>query len=371
MSSTATVPKLFQPIKVGGRTYAHRVVMAPLTRFRANKAHVHGDLAVEYYRQRSTVPGTLIITEATFIAAKAGGYKNVPGIWSDEQVVAWKAVTDAVHGNGSRIFCQLWALGRAADPKVLEEEDASFPFVSSSDIQMTGRPKAPRPLTIPETKEYVKLFTIAAKNAIRAGFDGVELHGANGYLIDQFLQDVSNKRTDQYGGSIENRSRFALEIIDSVTNVIGEERMGIRLSPWGEFQDMRMLDPKPTFSFLASQIAARHPNFAYIHVVEPLTNGNPDRVPVPGESNDFLRKIWAPRRFISAGGHSRETAFETAEKNGDLVAFGRFFISHPDLPLRLAQNLPISEGNQDTYYSKEDPHGYIDYPFTDDTPGKL
>ncbi|KZT02773.1 NADH:flavin oxidoreductase/NADH oxidase [Laetiporus sulphureus 93-53] len=371
MSSTAAVPKLFQPIKVGGRMYAHRVVMAPLTRYRANKAHVHGDLAVEYYGQRSTVPGTLIITEATSIAAKAGGYRNVPGIWSDEQVVAWKRVTDAVHGNGSRIFCQLWAPGRAADPEVLEEEDPSFSFVAPSDIPMTGSPKAPRPLTISEIKEYIKLYTTAAKNAIRAGFDGVELHGANGYLVDQFLQDVSNKRIDEYGGSIENRSRFALEIIDSVTNVIGEEKMGIRLSPWGEVQDMRMSDPKPTFSYLVSQIAAQYPNFAYIHVIEPRVNGNEDRVPEAGESNDFLRTIWAPRRFISSGGHNRETAFETAEKNGDLVAFGRFFISHPDLPLRLAQNLPISKGDRDTYYTKEDPHGYIDYPFANDTRIKL
>ncbi|EED82236.1 predicted protein [Postia placenta Mad-698-R] len=199
-----------------------------------------------------------------------------------------------------------------------------------------------------EIHEYVQLYTAAATNAIRAGFDGVELHGANGYLIDQFLQDVSNKRTDEYGGSVENRCRFALEVIESVVKAIGVNKVAIRLSPWSTFQDMGMKDPKPTFAYLVSRIAEAHPDFAYVHVVEPRVEGNLDRIVLEAESNDFLRSIWAPRPFITAGGFTRDTAFEAAEKTGELVAFGRFFISNPDLPLRLAKNLPIIKGNRDT-----------------------
>ncbi|OSX62193.1 hypothetical protein POSPLADRAFT_1143343 [Postia placenta MAD-698-R-SB12] len=365
----ALLPKLFQPTKVGTFTLSHRVVLAPLARFRANKAHVHGDLAVEYYAQRGSVPGTLLVTEATVIAAKAGGYDNVPGIWNDEQIVAWKRVTDAVHAKGSRIFCQLWAFGRAATPSVLEQD--GFDVCSASDIPIADGTAKPRPLTIPEIHEYVQLYTAAATNAIRAGFDGVELHGANGYLIDQFLQDVSNKRTDEYGGSVENRCRFALEIIDSVVKAIGVNKVAIRLSPWSTFQDMGMKDPKPTFAYLVSHIAEAHPDFAYIHVVEPRAEGGSDRIVLAAESNDFLREIWAPRPFIAAGGFTRDTAFEASEKTGELVAFGRFFISNPDLPLRLAKNLPIVKGNRDTYYLVESPKGYIDYPFVDETAARV
>ncbi|KAI0916451.1 hypothetical protein AcV5_002945 [Taiwanofungus camphoratus] len=358
----STEPKLFQPIQVGNVTLGHRVVLAPLTRFRANKDHVHGDLAVEYYAQRASSPGTLLITEATFIAPQAGGYDYVPGLWNEEQVAAWKRVTDAVHAKGSYIYCQLWALGRASDPKVLKRE--GYPFVSSSDVPLPGSP-APRPLTVPEIKEYVQWYTTASENAVKAGFDGVELHGANGYIIDQFLQDVCNKRTDEYGGSIENRARFGLEVIDSVAKAIGAKKLGIRLSPWGYFQGMRMKDPIPTFTYFVKKIAEAHPDFAYIHLVEARVSGNMDREVVPEESNDFIRKIWAPRALISAGGYTRETALEAAEQHGDLIGFGRSFISNPDLPLRLRKNLPIAKGNRDTYYAPESPVGYTDYPFAE------
>ena len=233
--------KLFEPLALGNLSLSHRVVLAPLTRLRANKAHVHGDLAVEYYSQRArSIPGTLLITEATYIAAKGGGSDHVPGVWNDEQVKAWKRVADAVHEDGSYIFMQIWALGRAATPKVLAAEDPSFPYVSSSDVPLSSRPStdpAPRPLTIPEIQEYVKLFGEAAHNAVHgAGFDGVEIHGAHGYLVDQFLQDVSNKREDEYGGSVENRSRFALEVVDEIVRRVGAEKVGIRISPWSRFQ---------------------------------------------------------------------------------------------------------------------------------------
>ncbi|KAF7798995.1 hypothetical protein EIP86_010224 [Pleurotus ostreatoroseus] len=320
--------KLFASIKVGSVNLAHRIVLAPLTRFRANSAHVHGDLAVEYYAQRASVPGTLLITEATFVSQRAGGWPNIPGIWNEDQVKAWQKVVDAVHAKGSYIFLQLWALGRTADPDTLKAEDPNMPYVAPSAIQLSDRPFPPRALTLEEIKEYQQSYVAAAENAIRAGFDGVELHSANGYLPDQFLQDVSNKRTDEYGGSIENRTRFSLEILEGIVNAIGAEKTGIRLSPWGGFNDMRMEDPKPTFAYLVNRIAEKHPDLAYLHLVEPRVEGNLDRTVGPGESNDFLRDIWAPRPVISAGGFTRDSALEHADKTGDLVAFGRSYISN-------------------------------------------
>lgn len=236
--------KLFKPIRVGNVELKHRVVLAPLTRYRATKAHVPTDLMVDYYSQRATSPGGLLITEATFIAARAGGYEQVPGIWSDEQVEGWKKVVDAVHAQGCYIYMQLWQLGRAALPDVLAKPDSPenpggpYPYVSSSDVPLEGRSHGlPRPLTHDEILEYIELFGQAAHNAVlRAGFDGVEIHGAHGYLVDQFTQDVCNKRTDIWGGSMENRSRFALEVIKKIADTVGEERTAIRLSPFAQFQ---------------------------------------------------------------------------------------------------------------------------------------
>ncbi|TFY60846.1 hypothetical protein EVJ58_g4887 [Rhodofomes roseus] len=366
--SASVIPKLFQPVIVGKHALSHRIVLAPLTRFRANKEHVPSEYATEYYAQRAVVPGTLLITEATFISPFAGGLNSVPGIWNDAQVNAWKPITDAVHEKGSRIFCQLWALGRGANPEVLDAE--GLPYVSASDVKLSTATRTPRAVTTQELKEYVEAYTKAAVNAVRAGFDGIELHGANGYFIDQLLQDVSNKRTDEYGGSIENRCRFPLEVIESVSKAIGAEKTAIRLSPWGDVQDMRMDDPKPTFAYFVSQLAQKYPDLAYIHVVEPRVSGFKSREVQPGESNDFLRSIWNPRPFISAGGHTRDSAFEFAESNDDLIAFGRLYISNPDLPLRIARNLPLNQGNRDTYYVPG-PAGYIDYPFAEDAFAKL
>ncbi|EKM53294.1 uncharacterized protein PHACADRAFT_98495 [Phanerochaete carnosa HHB-10118-sp] len=357
-------PKLFTPIKVGDATLQHRVVMAPLTRVRATKAHVPTPLMAEYYAQRASTPGTLIVSEGTFIAPQAGGHRHVPGIWNDEQVAGWKRVTDAVHAQGSYIYMQLWALGRAASPEVLQEE-GRYPYVSASDVQLSGKPFPPRPSTKEETKEYIELYGAAAKNAIRAGFDGVELHGANGYLIDQFIQDVTNTRTDEYGGSVENRARFALDALDTAVKAIGESKVGIRLSPWGTFNGMRMADPKPGFSHLVSEIARRWSSLAYIHLVEPRVDGSDDREVQEGESNDFLREIWGQRPFISAGGYNRELAFKVAETKGDLIGVGRLFISHPDLPVLWQKDIPVEKGSRSTYYTHESPQGYTDYPFAD------
>ncbi|KAL1746673.1 hypothetical protein HDZ31DRAFT_81052 [Schizophyllum fasciatum] len=371
---SSAIPKLFQPAKVGDITLAHRVVLAPLTRFRhTDLKHVALPNVKEYYAQRGSTPGTLLISEATFISPQAGGYKNAPGIWSDEQINAWKEVTERVHAQGSFLYLQLWALGRAAVASELKEEDPSFDYVAPSAIQLTGHAETPRPLTVPEIKQYVQWYADAAQKAVaRAGFDGVEIHGANGYLIDQFLQDVSNTRTDEYGGSVENRSRFGLEVVDAVVKAIGASKVGIRLSPWGKFQDMRMADPKPQFAHFVTELRARHPELAYIHLVEPRVQGNETRQAsdiAEHESNDFLRALWAPRPLISAGAYTRELALKAAEEKGDLIAVGRYFISNPDLPLRWRHNLPLTEYNRDTFYLKGDssPLGYTDYPFAEKT----
>ncbi|KAF4622850.1 hypothetical protein D9613_002358 [Agrocybe pediades] len=353
--------KLFQPIKVGTSALQHRVVLAPLTRYRSSqKEHIPTTPLMEtYYSQRGSRPGTLLITEATFIAPKAGGYDNVPGIWSEDQIKAWKKVTDAVHAKGSFIYLQLWALGRTARPDVLKEE--GYELVAPSAISAGETYSVPRELTIPEIQEYIQLYAQAAKNAVEAGFDGVEIHGANGYLIDQFLQDVSNNRTDEYGGSIEARSKFGLEVVDAVVKAIGQEKTAIRVSPWGRFQNMKMEDPIPQFSHFIGTIAQLYPDFAYLHVVESYE----------GESNDFLRQIWKPRPFISCGGYNAETALERAEKDDpELVAFGQWYISNPDLPDRIEKGIPFTPFNTSTFYTRAHEKGteigYIDYPFTDE-----
>ncbi|KAF9002764.1 hypothetical protein BDQ17DRAFT_1356769 [Cyathus striatus] len=369
---------LFKPIKVGAIELQHRVVLAPLTRIRAGKnSHIPTlPLMKEYYNQRASRPGTLVITEGTLIAAQAAGRDNVPGIWSQDQINAWKEITDSIHTSNSFVFLQIRALGRAATPTTLESK--GYPYVAPSPIAYKSRPTpVPRELTLSEIHEYTNLFAQAARNAREAGCDGVELHGANGYLLDQFLQDVSNQRSDEYGGSIENRSRFGLEVISAVVEAIGAERVGIRLSPWSKFQDMRMENPIPQFSHFVSSLKKAHPDLAYIHVVEPETEGTLGKMHGPEnlhlgndsdeESNDFLRAIWKPKPFISCGGYIRESALIRAEDKGDIIAFGRWFIANPDLSYRLQYNIPLTEYNRETFYvPAEDPKtavGYIDYPF--------
>ncbi|KAH9852603.1 NADH:flavin oxidoreductase/NADH oxidase [Lenzites betulinus] len=364
------VPKLFQPMQVGDVTVGHRVVLAPLTRMRANAKFAHTDLAVTYYGQRASVPGTLLITEATFIAPYAGLFPNAPGIWSDEQIAAWKKVVDEVHAKGSYIYLQLWALGRAAHMPTLRAMDPSYPYVSSSDVELPDKTRnngeKPRPLTLEEIKQYAQAYAQAARNAVHgAGFDGVQVHGANGYLIDQFTQDLANKRTDEYGGLIENRTRFALEVLHAVVEAVGQKKTGLRLSPWSTFQGMRMADPIPTFSYLVSKIAEKFPDFAFIDLIEPGLAGAFDAEGKEGESNDFIRKLWLPRPLITAGRYARESAIARCEETGELVAFGRLFISNPDLPLRLRKNQPLTPWDRALYYGAEDPHGYIDYPFAE------
>ncbi|CAK5275113.1 unnamed protein product [Mycena citricolor] len=365
------VPQLFQPILVGDMQLKHRIVMAPLTRNRSDDDRVPYDpLVKEYYAQRASQPGTLVISEAIFIDERASGMLNIPGMWSEAHIAAWKEIVAAVHAQGSFIYMQLWAHGRAAQPSTLGDN----PYVSASDVALSYRPAddiKPRPLTKTEISEYVELYVRAAKYAVHdVGFDGVEVHGAHGYLIDQFTQDVSNVRSDEYGGSIENRTRFALEVIDAVVAAVGPQKTGFRISPWNPYQDMRMKDPKPTFSYLLEQIKARHPDLAFLHVIEPRIEGEDiladDTLP-KGVSNDFIRDIWTSsgsRRLISAGGYTRESAIRDAEK-GELIAFGRKFLANPDLPLRLLHDYPLNQYDRNTFYGEgfPDPKGYTDYPF--------
>ncbi|KAJ6550039.1 hypothetical protein B0H19DRAFT_1264901 [Mycena capillaripes] len=379
---SSTTPKLFTPIQVGPAALQHRVVLAPLTRCKASKAHVpYLPLVADYYSQRASKPGTLLITEATLIAAKAGGRAHIPGIWSAEQVEAWSSVADAVHAKGSFLFMQIRALGRAANQEQLQSEDSAFSYVSASDVPLAGHSGFLRALTVPEIKEYVGLFAQAAKNAIVAGCDGVEVHGANGYLIDQFLQDVSNKRTDEYGGSVENRARFALEVVDAVVAAVGAERTAIRFSPWSPFLAstlplislMGMPDPLPTFSYIISQLVSRYtPGLAYLHLVEPRISGNNTREAATiktHESNDTLCQLWAGRPLVRAGEFTRVGAIEAAEADGVLVAFGRFYISNPDLPTRLEQDIPLTPFDRATFYivGEDNPRGYTDHAFATGT----
>ncbi|TBU61591.1 NADH:flavin oxidoreductase/NADH oxidase [Dichomitus squalens] len=367
MSSTSSsTPALFSPIQVGDLKLAHRVVLAPLTRFRNDDAHVPTDLGVEYYSQRASVPGTLLITEATFISPEASGLPNAPGIWSNAQVAAWKKIVDAVHAKGSYIYLQLWAVGRTARPAVLHEEFPDVPFAAPSPIALSTQPEAvPRELTKEEIKKFVQQHAVAAKNAVEgAGFDGVEVHGANGYLVDQFLQDVSNKRTDEYGGSLENRARFGLEVIDAVVKAVGATKSAIRLSPWSTYQDMHIDDPIPQFTYFVEQLKQRHPQLAFVHVASPKIPGSIG--PKDESQVDFIHKIWAPGAVITTGGYDRESGIKAAEETGQLIGYGTKFLANPDLPFRLRENLPLNPPDFETFYTRLSPKGYIDYPFSEE-----
>lgn len=348
----AHATKLFQPLKLGRSELLNRLALAPLTRFRADDAHVPlQPMVAEYYAQRASSPGTLLITEATFIHPQAGGYANAPGIWSDDQIASWKKVTDAVHAKGSIIYVQLWALGRVAPLAALKAEvGESAKVIGAGDLPAEGH-DAPTPLTEDEIQDYIGYYAQAAKNAIAAGFDGVEIHGANGYLVDQFIQDVSNNRTDAWGGSIEKRARFALEVVKSVTAAIGGDRTGIRLSPYSGFQSMKMKEPLPQFQHVVREL--KQYNLAFIHLVEPRVNGMEIRQDVGEESLHSLVDIWANQSpVLLAGGFTPDKAVESVEKEYPdkdiIVVFGRSFISTPDLVFRIKNGVELTKYDRTT-----------------------
>ncbi|KAL9948281.1 hypothetical protein D7B24_003227 [Verticillium nonalfalfae] len=353
--------KLFQPVTVGNMKLEQRLAMCPLTRFRATENHIPMPSFEQYYGQRASTPGTLLVSEGTFIAPEHGGYANVPGIYNEEQVEAWRKVTDAVHDKGSFIVCQLWALGRTASVDVSEKEEIMFR--SSGNIAVDADRPAPAPLTLEEIKSTAQQYAQAAKNAMRAGFDAVELHGANGYLIDQFLQDTANNRTDTYGGSVDNRSRFALEMVQAVCDAVGPERTGIRFSPWSTFNAMKMKNPIPQFTDIIKKLNPL--KLAYIHLVESRIAGNLDV-----EAADSLAFAVEAREgpLLIAGGYTPQTARRLVDEDFPdkdiVVGFGRFFISTPDLPFRIKTGLELNKYNRDTFYTPMSTVGYTDYPFS-------
>ncbi|KGO41320.1 Aldolase-type TIM barrel [Penicillium expansum] len=355
--------KLFTPLRVGRVELSNRLAMAPMTRFRTDDNHTPLPIVKEYYAQRASVPGTLLISEATSIAARAGGYPHAPGIYNDAQIAAWKEVTDAVHAKGSYIYLQLWALGRVASRELLKAE-GGFDLISSSATAVNADSPTPRALTESEIHEWIADYAQAARNAIAAGFDGVEIHAANGYLIDQFLQDTCNKREDAWGGSVEGRAKFAVEVSRAVVEAVGADRTGIRLSPWGEFQVTRMENPKPQFGYLAAELAKL--GLAYTHLVEPTTEGN--ATVEAGDNLDFFLKAYGKASpVIVAGGYEADSAVQAVdEKYVDydaIVGIGRPWISNPDLPFRIQKGIPFAPYDVSTFYI-QDPKGYTDYAFS-------
>ena len=301
-------------------------------------------------------------SQTSFISPEAGGYPNVPGIWNQQQIKAWKGVTEAVHEKKSFIFLQLWALGRVALPDVAHAE--VFEIVSSSANPVENGAAVPRAATKLEIQRFVRQYAQAARNAIEAGFDGVEMHGAGGYLIDQFTQDNCNTRSDEYGGSIENRSCFALEVAQAVVDAVGAHRVGIRLSPWQRYQEMRMADPVPQFTHLIKGLGSL--DLAYLHLIEARVNGNVDGD--DREPPDSAINAWDPSKpVILAGGYTAESARQVTQDWGGrdiMVAFGRHYISTPDLPFRARKGIALTPYDRSTFYVAGSAKGYVDYTFS-------
>jgi len=361
-------PDLFTPVLLGPYQLTHRVVMAPLTRMRTDADFVPNDLLVEHYTQRAT-EGGYMVAEGTVISETGHGYYGAPGIYTDEQVAGWKRVTAAVHAKGGIIFDQLFHVGRQSNRSLQPEGNqplgaSAVPF---EDFVFTPHGWMPadlnRALEIEEIKEMVADYRKAAVRAKEAGFDGVELHGANGYLVDQFLQDGSNQRTDIYGGSIANRTRFMLEIVEALVSVWGADRVGVRLGPSGTFASMSDSDPVALFSYAAEQLNKF--GLAYLHLIEPRIKGSVEETeglePVAAM---HLRKIFKGT-IIAAGGFDYEKANDILEKgDADLVAFGRHFIANPDLVYRFENGLQLNPYDRETFYGG-DRQGYNDYSFYD------
>jgi 2,4-dienoyl-CoA reductase-like NADH-dependent reductase (Old Yellow Enzyme family) len=347
------MPSLFDPITVGELRLPNRIIMAPLTRSRAGAERRPNALMAEYYSQRATAG--LIISEATSVTPMGVGYADTPGVWSPEQVEGWKKVTAAVHGAGGRMLLQLWHVGRVSDPSFLGGELPVAPSaIAPGGLVRLVRPQrpyvTPRALETSELPGVVEAYRKGAENALAAGFDGVEIHGANGYLLDQFLQDGSNHRTDRYGGSIENRARLMLEVTDAVISVWGPSKVGMHLAPRGDAQSMKDSNPLDTFSHVARELGRR--GIAFICARESL---GANRIG-PQLKAAFGGVYIANEKF------TREAAEGVlARGEADAVAFGTPFIANPDLPRRFALGSALNEPHPETFYTPG-PEGYVDYP---------
>lgn len=348
---------LFEPLAVGALTLPNRIIMAPLTRCRASAGRVPNALMAEYYAQRAGAG--LILSEATCVSAQGVGYPDTPGIWSDAQVEGWARVTRAVHVAGGRIFLQLWHVGRVSHPDYLNGElpvapSAIAPLGHVSLLRPLREFVTPRALDLAEIPGIVEDYRKGAENAKQAGFDGVEIHGANGYLLDQFLQDSTNHRDDRYGGPIENRARLLLEVTDAAISVWGADRVGVHLAPRGDAHSMGDSDPLNTFGYVVDQLGKR--GIAFIFTRESL-----------GENriSPALKKRFGGV-LIANEGFNRETAQQVISAGeADAVAFGKDFISNPDLPRRLKLNVQLNPYHTETFYGyglQEPEKGYTDYP---------
>ena len=355
-----TASKLFEPYKLGAITLANRAVMAPLTRNRAVAGFVPNPLAIEYYGQRASAG--LLITEASQVSQQGQGYQDTPGIYSKDQVAGWRKVTDRVHERGGKIFIQLWHVGRVSHTSLQENGQ---PPVAPSAIRAKGKTfvggtfadiSEPRALSLDEIPGIIESFKRASANALAAGFDGVEIHGANGYLLDQFAKDGANTRTDAYGGSIENRAKLMIEVSKAVAAEAGAERTGIRLSPVTPANDVSDSNPQPLFDHIADQLNAL--KLVYIHVIEGATGGPRDNAPFDYES---MRKRFKGT-YIANNGYDFKLANEVLNASkADLIAFGKLFISNPDLVERLKAGAPLNDFDKTTFYGGN-AKGYTDYP---------
>jgi N-ethylmaleimide reductase len=356
----STSPKLLEPFKLGPITLPNRLVMAPLTRNRAVEGLVPNPLAVEYYGQRATAG--LLVTEATQVSHQGQGYQDTPGIYSKEQVAGWRKVTERVHARGGRIFLQLWHVGRISHTSLQPNGGAP---VAPSAIRANGKTfvggtfadvSEPRALELSEIPGIIDSFRQGAANSIAAGFDGVEIHGANGYLLDQFAKDGTNRRTDVYGGSIENRAKLMIEVAKAVVAEVGAERTGIRISPVTPSNDISDSNPQPLFDHIVDRLNAL--KLVYIHVVEGATGGPRDIAPFDYRS---LRNRFKGA-YIANNGYDLELASKTlAANDADLIAFGKLFIANPDLVERFRRGAPLNTPDKNTFYGG-DAKGYTDYP---------
>jgi 2,4-dienoyl-CoA reductase-like NADH-dependent reductase (Old Yellow Enzyme family) len=347
------MPTLFDPITIGDITLKNRIIMAPLTRSRASEGRVPNALMAKYYEQRATAG--LILSEATAVTPHGVGYADTPGLWSDEQVEGWKQITAAVHAKGGVIFAQLWHVGRISDPSFLNGEPPVAPSAIAADGHVSLlRPQRPYPvpraLETDELAGIVAAYKKAAENAKKAGFDGVEIHGANGYLLDQFLQSKTNLRTDNYGGSVENRARLMLEVTDAAIAVWGANRVGMHLAPRRDSHDMGDANPAETFGYVARELGKR--KIAFIFTREALGE----------DSLSPLMKQEFGGVFIANEKMDKVVAQELLDSGkADAIAFGKDYISNPDLVERLQANEPLNKWNADTFYAVG-ATGYTDYP---------
>ncbi|KAL2477587.1 12-oxophytodienoate reductase 1 [Forsythia ovata] len=363
-SSSSDVIPLLTSYKMGKFNLSHRVVLAPLTRNRSYN-NIPQPHAAVYYSQRAS-SGGLLITEATGVSDTAQGYPHTPGIWTKEQVEAWKPIVDAVHRKGGIFFCQLWHVGRVSNYEFQPNGQAPISCTDKGITPGLGGENWPRPrrLRTDEIPGIVNDFRLAARNVIEAGFDGVEIHGANGYLIDQFMKDQVNDRKDQYGGSLENRCRFALEIVEAVVNEIGADRVGMRLSPFNGFMESVDSNPEALGIYMAN--ALNKFNMVYLHMIEQR------RMVRLGRKHEVHLSLFPMRKafkntFIVAGGFNRSDGNKVIAANyADLVAFGRMFLANPDLPRRFELDAPLNEYDYSTFYIQDPVRGYTDYPFLED-----